>query len=203
MQILKDEIRRRILAVASEEFRLKGFDGASMRGIAERVGISVSNLYAYFPSKEGIFEALSKDAHRAMNNFMKDIPGCMKEASDPRRAGSEAFEGLISERLIELLRVERTGILLILECAVGTKYSGTREAMVEAFAELFAQKIGACRESSSRESANAAFLMKVLAMNLVQGFVEITRQDASDEWMAQNIRSLVRYHKGGMDRFSY
>jgi hypothetical protein len=44
--------------------------------------------------------------------------------------------------------------------------------------------------------------MRILAMNLVQGFVEIARQETDDTWIEENVRSLIGYHRGGMERFT-
>jgi AcrR family transcriptional regulator len=52
-----DAKRREIVAMAWEVFRAKGFDGASMSDVAERLGGSKATLYRYFGSKEELFAA--------------------------------------------------------------------------------------------------------------------------------------------------
>jgi AcrR family transcriptional regulator len=49
--------RRQILEAARALFREKGFEGATMREIAARVGLSLGAAYYYFPSKEAIVAA--------------------------------------------------------------------------------------------------------------------------------------------------
>ncbi len=46
--------RRRIFEIALTQFRKKGFDATTMRGIAAAAGLSVGAAYHYFPSKEAI-----------------------------------------------------------------------------------------------------------------------------------------------------
>lgn len=58
MQILKNDIRQKILDAALREFARKGFAKASMRSIAVQVGVGVGNLYNYFPSKDRLFCAV-------------------------------------------------------------------------------------------------------------------------------------------------
>ena len=55
MQVLKDDIKRRILDVARQEFYNRGFTRASMRDIASKVGVGVGNLYNYYRSKDDLF----------------------------------------------------------------------------------------------------------------------------------------------------
>ena len=58
MQILKQDINRRILAVARHVFSQRGFAKASMRDIAAKVGVGVGNLYNYYSSKDDLFCAV-------------------------------------------------------------------------------------------------------------------------------------------------
>lgn len=57
MQYAKPEVRQRIVNAALEEFDEKGFDGASMRAIAENAGTSLGNLYRYFQSKNDLYRS--------------------------------------------------------------------------------------------------------------------------------------------------
>jgi AcrR family transcriptional regulator len=49
--------RRQVIEAARALFREKGFEGATMREIAARVGLSLGAAYYYFPSKEAIVAA--------------------------------------------------------------------------------------------------------------------------------------------------
>jgi AcrR family transcriptional regulator len=61
--------RDAIVDAALELFRENGFDGTTMRAIAERAGVSVGNAYYYFSSKDelvqGFYDQLVAD-HRAL-----------------------------------------------------------------------------------------------------------------------------------------
>jgi AcrR family transcriptional regulator len=50
--------RRQIMDGARQVFLSAGFDGASMNDIARAAGVSKGTLYAYFDSKEDLFEAI-------------------------------------------------------------------------------------------------------------------------------------------------
>ena len=53
MQVLKGNIRHRILDVAEQLFARHGYAKTSMREVATRAGIAVGNLYHYFPGTTG------------------------------------------------------------------------------------------------------------------------------------------------------
>jgi len=54
----RDETRRRIIAGARELFARDGFDNTTVRGIAQRVGLTDAALYYHFKSKREILEAV-------------------------------------------------------------------------------------------------------------------------------------------------
>jgi AcrR family transcriptional regulator len=56
------DLVRRILDTALEELGGKPPDKVNMRGIAEKVGVSATAIYYYFPSKEALFERIKLDA---------------------------------------------------------------------------------------------------------------------------------------------
>lgn len=52
--------RDRLLAAAQGVFSLVGLRAATMEGIASAAGISKATLYAYFPDKDAVFEAVAR-----------------------------------------------------------------------------------------------------------------------------------------------
>jgi len=58
----KEEKANRIKKVVAGLFARKGFNGASMRGIAKELGMTQSSLYHYFKNKEEILFILMNDA---------------------------------------------------------------------------------------------------------------------------------------------
>jgi AcrR family transcriptional regulator len=63
-----DAKRRDIVVNAWEVFRAKGFDGASMSDVAERLGGSKATLYRYYSSKEELFAAALEEALKEQND---------------------------------------------------------------------------------------------------------------------------------------
>ena len=55
MQVLKEDIRGRILTIARQQFEKKGYSKTSMREIAELAGVGVGNIYNYFTNKDELF----------------------------------------------------------------------------------------------------------------------------------------------------
>jgi AcrR family transcriptional regulator len=64
--------RQQILAGALRVFLDHGFDGASMNDIVRATGVSKGTLYAYFPSKERLFETLVFEERRVQAERLFD-----------------------------------------------------------------------------------------------------------------------------------
>jgi len=62
--------RERVLDVAEQLFADHGFDGTSLRMIALQVGIREPSLYAHFPGKDAIYEAV---IDRALSPFSEAL----------------------------------------------------------------------------------------------------------------------------------
>ena len=95
--------RERILDVALDLFTDQGFDGTSMREIAERLGISKPAIYYHFASKEEILMAL----HMRLHEFGK--------AALARLAGQpvtlQVWGGLLDEVLDQMLAQRKIFLL--------------------------------------------------------------------------------------------
>src|SRR3954471_11572211 len=64
--------RRQIMDGARKVFLEHGFDGASMNDIVRATGVSKGTIYAYFPSKERLFEALVFEDRRVQAERLFD-----------------------------------------------------------------------------------------------------------------------------------
>jgi AcrR family transcriptional regulator len=62
-------MRDRILAAALKLFARDGFDGTTVRGIADTCGLTDAALYYYFPTKRSILEALLTRPRQAWRSW--------------------------------------------------------------------------------------------------------------------------------------
>jgi AcrR family transcriptional regulator len=112
----------RILEVALDLFRRKGFEQTTMRGIAAEAGVSLGSAYYYFDSKEDLVMAFYKQAIEAMApkmeaalagkiSFEERIAALMAvkfEYFQPNRA----FLGALFRFLPNLLWLYQMGLIL-------------------------------------------------------------------------------------------
>jgi AcrR family transcriptional regulator len=134
MQRNADRTRTRILAAATEEFAARGIAGARVNRIAEVAGCNKAMLYAYFGSKDGLFDAVytaSVDAYLAEVGFdTADLPGYAGRVFDyfeehpyhlrlniwyrlerPEGARLQAILAVNKSRLGDLEQAQRAGVV--------------------------------------------------------------------------------------------
>jgi len=69
MQKQKDNIRQEILKIARQEFFTHGFKNASMRTIAQKAQVGLSNIYNYFKNKDEILQEVLKPLVETLNQI--------------------------------------------------------------------------------------------------------------------------------------
>ena len=67
----KNEVREKILDAARDLFVTHGYEGVTMRKVADRIEYSPTAIYLYFADKESLFrEICHQDFHRLSLHFV-------------------------------------------------------------------------------------------------------------------------------------
>jgi AcrR family transcriptional regulator len=90
--MVRADTRQRILDVSAVLFVEQGYDGTSLREIAEALGVTKAALYYHFASKDQILRALLEPADELITGLLERL-----EAAGDRRAWGEALEWVVSE----------------------------------------------------------------------------------------------------------
>lgn len=88
----KEEAKSRILEAANKVFAEKGYHEATMDDIARRLGVSKGAIYLYFPSKEGLFEAMCKTAPQA---FKEILYSSFSTDTNPVQSATQFFDKML------------------------------------------------------------------------------------------------------------
>lgn len=70
-QRYREVLRRAILDAAREAFVRDGYEGVSMRRLAEKLGCSHGNLYLHFKDKEALFDCLVEESFDRLAEGMR------------------------------------------------------------------------------------------------------------------------------------
>jgi len=129
MQVPKADIRDRIIAVSRSLFQKKGFRGTTTREIASRAGITLSNLYHYYPSKDELFCYLLKPATDALELLLDERHGQKGYDISTIQADGYAEEEL--KEYMEVIHRHRNSLKLLLFKSQGSSLEGFKEYYVD------------------------------------------------------------------------
>src|SRR2546421_5959805 len=99
--------RGELIDAAASVFAERGYDGGSIEEVVRRAGLSKGTFYFNFADKEHLFLAVIQDR---LDDPARDLMAITATAE-----GSTPTAGTVSAGLSELLRNERTTLLLLLE----------------------------------------------------------------------------------------
>ncbi|WP_234123626.1 TetR/AcrR family transcriptional regulator [Clostridium hydrogenum] len=183
MQVLKDEIRNKILLVAEDMFYQKGFKETTTRNIANEAGISVSNLYLYYENKEAIF-------HGVIDQFYKFFISSFENFFDHNDKNIE-MAVYISTFIENIIINNRKKFVIISDKSQGTKYEGFKQQVVTILNSHITAQV-------DKDLGQNQLILYILSKNFIDGIIEIAKQYKNEHWLKNSLNILVTYHMNGM-----
>ena len=134
MQVLKEDIRGRILTVARQQFERKGYSKTSMREIAELAGVGVGNIYNYFTNKDELFREVVRPVLCALEAMLQEHHGIRGE--DIMMMRSETYLKSCIDEYVSLIDKHRALMGILLFRAQGSSLERFRENYTDRSTEL-------------------------------------------------------------------
>jgi len=138
-QVLKPEIRARILSAALEVFAAQGYLGATMYAIAEQAGLGAASLYRYFPSKAELFEAaIPPELAARFERLLQQRVRALAE-----RPATTRFDpgGEYGSEMLQFWLEHRLAVVVLLDRAQGSAYEHYGERFVSILLDRTLQQI--------------------------------------------------------------
>lgn len=134
MQVLKEDIRRRILTVARLQFGQKGYSKTSMHEIAKSAGVGVGNIYNYFTNKDELFYEVVSPVMHALEAMLQEHHGIRGE--DIMMMTSEKYLKSCIDEYVSLIDKHHTLMKILLFHAQGSSLEHFRENYTDRSTEL-------------------------------------------------------------------
>jgi len=125
MQYLKDEVRNNITEKALQEFREKGYNGASIRSIAKNSDTSVGNIYKYFNGKDDIYENL-------IGSVYSRVMSCIDQFSQVKldENSEKVFYGLMGN-IMDLVEDNSEELSILFNKSEGSRYENCKSTFTD------------------------------------------------------------------------
>ena len=187
MQVLKEEMRKRIYEAAILEFAEKGFSNASMREIAKDAGMTVGNLYRYFKDKEALFYSVISPAYDSLMELVGESIELVKDRFD------NSFFEFLSEQILKICREHKIELLILFEGSGGTKYARAKEEMVLVVEDFLKGNLLRGLKEKDVEIEDV-YLLRVIAVGFVEGMTMIAKKYDSDDKLKKVAEQFIAFY---------
>src|SRR6478735_2326930 len=155
----RNEVRRRILGAAAEEFAVRGFAAAKLTEIARRAGFTKGAVYSNFESKQDLFaELFAERSLELAGRVLAEIAGM--NPSDAAGKGGEAIASWMVREPGWSLLVLEFGVLAARDPQIAQAYLRERRQLRGKLVELIGER--------AREwGVNEAFDVRTTAISLM------------------------------------
>lgn len=193
-QVLKQEVRDRIVAAALRCFSRKGVAATTMSEIAEQAEVAVANLYRYYENKDALFAAvvpdelvatfdalLAKSAHA--HSFVAD-------GSAPRDLSAAG-------ELLDFWLGHRHAVIVLLELSEGTPHERFAQRFVARLVDVSLDEIHA-RHPHVVIDREARLVLTQVFENTRRTIASILRSTRSDREARVAIAAFRSYQVAGL-----
>lgn len=146
-QILKDEVRERIVGAALEVFAERGYEGATMTAIAARAGVGTASTYRYFAGKRELFETL------VTPQLVERFQSLLDQRVHALAAAPRGADDDLGDEMLGFWVENRLAVVILLDRAAGTAHAGFAERFVERLVASTLAELGA---SAARRAGGVA-----------------------------------------------
>lgn len=198
----RDEVAvDRILACAKEEFMEKGFEGASMRAIAERAGYSTGMLYGRFADKGELFRELVEPAAQELLDYFSAVEDAFA-AYPPERQHREmhSYVGDKVDEMIDRIYADIDCFRLILTKSAGSGYEYYLDKMIDIETRNTVRFIDALNAAGIRVNEVRADLSHMLSSAMINGIFEAVAHDFPKEEARGYIKQVEAFFNAGWDK---
>lgn len=172
MQILKEDVRNKILAAALKEFKDNGYEKASMRKIAKSANLTAGNLYRYFKNKEDLFYHVIRPAYERF----------VWMATEFKKEDRVIDENFLEAYLkIEEIQIKhRDALLILLHKSKGSKYENIKTEFIELLKNRF-KKIILLNTNTKTPIKYSDSFLSVISRSIIEGLVAIMEESTDEE----------------------
>lgn len=144
----KTASHEKIVEAAMREFQEKGFERASMKAVADAVGMTSAALYRHFASKQDMFAALVQPAVNALSAWVeKHVASSydVLERNDSGRMWDFEDDYNDARMVLDVMYQQPETFRLLFCCAAGTPYESCVHDMIEQCTDEMMRFLQSCK----------------------------------------------------------
>lgn len=144
----KTASHEKIVKAAMAEFLSKGYEQASMKAVADAVGMTSAALYRHFANKQDMFSALVQPALSALTDWTgshEEMSFAMLDSPDPSQLWD--FDGALNDArmILDVAYLQPDAFRLLFFCSAGTPYENYVHSTIEEATDQMMEFVSLCR----------------------------------------------------------
>lgn len=195
MRILKDDKYNSILLAARTEFIGRGYKEASMRSIARRAGVGLSNIYNYFRNKDDIYRAILKPVENELFAFIARQH--TEERVDFNRLSPFGHDEEVIDQYIDLVCRYKEELRLLLYRSEGSSMERFRDDFADYLTRVSLQYMELEKKQHPDTRDISAFFLHVMCSWMASVLGEIVTHDLSRQKIKEFFREYFRFEFAG------
>ncbi|MDO4354930.1 MAG: helix-turn-helix domain-containing protein [Clostridia bacterium] len=197
MRPINDKLMADILEAGRREFLEKGFQGASMRGIAASLGVTTGAIYRYYTDKAALLDALVEKPARELEQRYREAHRQFAELTAEQQVSD--LPGIPEEQdwMLDFLYDHFDAFKLIACCAAGTKYEHYIDTLVEVESNSCRALIDVMTEAGMQVDPIDDGLIHILSNMFFQGIFEAVRHDMPRNQAMVYVDRLREFYTAG------
>jgi len=194
-QVLKPEVRERIVTAALEVFAEQDFERATMAKIAERAGLATASLYRYFRTKDELFECAVPA--QVVSEFRALIKARVRALGAARSGDPDTT----AEAMLRFWVHHRLAVVVLLDRAAGTVHAEFGRTFVEALVKLTLTELRGANPALHLDPAER-FTLQQIFENTRSILAAILARHANEAALRCAIAAFWSYQVAGLRGFA-
>lgn len=191
----------KILDCAKQEFFEKGFEGSSMRTIAENAGYTTGMLYSRFSDKSALFKSIVKEPADKLVSYYEYVQKQFAEF-EPAKQFNE-MNIYVDKRVDDMLDIIYDNFeefKLIICKSKGSEYENYVDRLIEIETNNTVRFINELNAAGIKVNNVRADLSHILATAMFNGIFEVIEHDFNKDDARQYIKQLQYFFNAGWDK---
>jgi len=200
MQIQKTDIKQRLLEVAKTEFFANGFKNTSMRKIAQKSEVGLSNIYNYFKNKDELYGAV-------LQPLLKHLEDISYEHNQERNLSMDIFtsKAFFDENLqvmVNLVAKFKAELRLLLFHSYGSSLENFRAKYIDSNTKIGIEYLQKMKEKYPKLNTEISpIFIRILVAEMLTILGElVNNEQLSNQEIEQFIAEYINYTNGGWQK---
>lgn len=195
MKVLKDEIYKSILSVARQEFISNGYKDTSMRDIAQKANVGLSNIYNYFKNKDEIYIAIVQPAKSDIFTFITQQH--TEENIDFHRMTELGHNEEAIKYYIDLIEKYKEEYRLLLYYSQGSSMCNFRDELTDHMTNVSYDYMALEKKHDVRVNEVSYFFIHTMSSWMVSILGEIVTHELDRQKIREFFREYFRFSFAG------